>query len=232
MVDRSSAEPAPREAATIVLARAARDGGVEGVEVVVVRRAGEARFVPGFVVFPGGAIEPGDRDLARRWFGTVEERARACALRELAEEAGLLLRQRGTGTVSAVARGRGPAIEAGIPIRAERLPQIGRWVAPEFLDTRFDARFFAAAVDGAVEPTPDGAESDAAWWARPRDLLDGQRHGAVQLAWPTFKTLEALVPCTTVEEVLALRVEQVEPPGRSHVAPRPPPAVGDGEDAP
>src|SRR5436305_1999639 len=78
-----------RPAATIVLVRGATPD--PGIEVLVLRRSRSSRFVPGFVVFPGGAIDTGDADLAERWFWTREERARACALRQLREETGLRL---------------------------------------------------------------------------------------------------------------------------------------------
>src|SRR6266571_5289633 len=64
MDDRSRTAGAPRPAATIVLARAAPG---HGVEVLVLRRSEASRFAPGFVVFPGGAEDPDDDELARRW---------------------------------------------------------------------------------------------------------------------------------------------------------------------
>ncbi len=210
---------AARAAATIVLVRAAvASDAIERIEVLVLRRSAGSRFAPGCVVFPGGSNDAGDEELAERWFGTRSEAARACALRELAEEAGLLLTPDGTREAREPPRAMWSTFEAPA---FERLPEIGHWIAPEFLPTRFDARFFAAAVVGDPSPQADEREADAAWWAQPRDLLDGQREGTVQLAWPTFVTLEALATCHTVAEALALRVAQVPPPVRSHVAPRP-----------
>ncbi len=197
------ADPIPpaRPAATVVVARPA----APGVEVLVLRRSAGSRFVPGFVVFPGGSIDGGDRALADAWFGSEDEAPRACAVRELTEEAGLALTARGL-----VERGTGAV--GSEPPSIRQLPEIGRWIAPEFLPVRFDARFFAA-LGSDVEPRPDGVEVDLAWWARPDDVLGAQRSGEMPLAWPTLKTLEALAGCRSVEEVLALRVEQVAPPG-------------------
>ncbi len=202
-------EPA-RLAATIVVARPAR--APSEVEILVLRRSEAHRFAPGFVVFPGGAVDPGDRTLAARWFGAPEDDARACALRELAEETGLRL----TADRSLVPA----AAEDGAVPQREQLPEIAHWIAPEFLPMRFDARFFAAAVSRGGDEIPHGREAVAAWWALAADVLEGQRTGDIQLAWPTFKMLEALSRCRTVDDVLALRVEQVPPPVRSHVAPR------------
>src|ERR671931_2452308 len=77
----------PRPAATVIVAREASPS----VEVLVLRRSEQSRFAPGYAVFPGGSIEPGDTELAKRWFRDEEEAARACAIRELAEETGLAL---------------------------------------------------------------------------------------------------------------------------------------------
>ena len=62
----------PRQSASLILAR----GGDPGVELLLVRRNPRQRFMGGFWVFPGGAVEAG-------------ESHRATAVRELAEEAGV-----------------------------------------------------------------------------------------------------------------------------------------------
>jgi 8-oxo-dGTP pyrophosphatase MutT (NUDIX family) len=204
-----------REAATTVVVRPGRDGG--DIEVLALRRSGGSSFAPGFVVFPGGAIDPGDGGLALQWFGDADEQARACAVRELAEEAGLLIT--GEGVVE-IPTGAPQAIQPGALTR-ESLPEIGRWIAPDFLSARFDARFFATPASRGITPRPGEREADAVWWATPSDLLAQHRDGTTTLAWPTFKTLEALATCSTVQDVLALRIEQVPPPIASHIAPRP-----------
>jgi recombination protein RecT len=195
--------PVIRPAATVVVARP----GASGVEVLVARRSMASRFAPGFAVFPGGSVDHGDDQLALRWFGAHDERARACAVRELAEEAGLAATRKGVVAASAPMDGAW-----FLPPSIEQLPEIGHWVAPEFMAVRFDARFFAVACDQEVDPTADGVEVDAAWWARPADLLADHRAGGIPLAWPTLRTLEELAGCRDVGEVLALRVEQVSPP--------------------
>jgi len=130
------------------------------VEALVLRRAAASPFAAGYVVFPGGTVDEGDAELAERWFGDPGEAARACAVRELAEEAGLVLAH---GGVRALGAAEDPvaALDASMP-RREDIHPMARWLAPEFLAVRFDAEFFSAGA-------PDGS---------------------------------------TVEEVLALRVEQ------------------------
>ncbi|HEX2031228.1 MAG TPA: NUDIX domain-containing protein [Actinomycetota bacterium] len=195
----------PRPAATVIVARRAP----EGVEVLALRRAAESPFAPGFVVFPGGVVDPSDAGLAARLFGDPEELARACALRELYEEAGLLLTADGL-----IRRHPGrPLLEVAFdPPPASALVEVARWVAPEGLAVRFDARFFATAAPPGLEATPDGAEISRAWWARPADLLAGAEAGGDPLMWPTRVTLEALAACRSVAEVLALRMEQAPRP--------------------
>ena len=67
----------PRLAATVILLR----GETDQLEVLLVRRNPDARFMGGAWVFPGGAVdrEEGEGDAALR----------AAAVRELAEEAGI-----------------------------------------------------------------------------------------------------------------------------------------------
>ena len=164
-------------------------------------------------MFPGGAVEPADPERAERWFGDPVHAARACAVRELAEEAGLLSTAAGLVTAPG-ARGTGPEAVGdfpGGPPRAEALPEICRWIAPEDVPARFDTRFFAVAAPRELDPVPDGAEASHAWWARPPDLLEANNSGGCSLYWPTMKVLEGLAACRSVEEALAARISPDEP---------------------
>ncbi len=70
---RDDGEPTtPRQSASLILVR----DGKRGVELLLVRRNPAARFMGGFWVFPGGAVDRG-------------EDHRTAAARELAEEAGV-----------------------------------------------------------------------------------------------------------------------------------------------
>jgi 8-oxo-dGTP pyrophosphatase MutT (NUDIX family) len=72
-------ETVPRLAATVIVLRG--DGG--GLDVLLVKRNPEARFMGGAWVFPGGAVDRGE--------GHGEDALRAAAMRELSEEAGISL---------------------------------------------------------------------------------------------------------------------------------------------
>jgi len=196
-------EPSP--AATVVLARDAP----AGVEVAVLRRSRANRFAPGFVVFPGGMVEPRDEGLAEGWFGDRSELWRACAVREVAEETGVALTASGVRTLAA-----GEDLIAAVaasPPPVGLLPEVARWVAPECLSVRFDARFFAARAASELPLRADGVEADLAWWARPAELLD-ELELYETLMWPTHRMLQALADCRSTDEVTSLWVEQEPPP--------------------
>src|SRR5205823_8811005 len=74
----------PRQAASVILLR----GGGAALELLLVRRTPQARFMGGVWVFPGGAVDgaEGDGDAAHR----------AAAIRELQEEAAIRLEDRGS----------------------------------------------------------------------------------------------------------------------------------------
>jgi len=68
----SGAAATPRAASPVIVLR----GGADTLEVLLVRRTPNARFMGGVWVFPGGAVDPGEDE-------------RDAALRELAEEAAI-----------------------------------------------------------------------------------------------------------------------------------------------
>lgn len=74
----------PRPAASLILLRRGGKHAERGVEVLLVRRSPEARFMPGVWVFPGGGVDAADA-------GDEEAAHVACAIRELHEEAGIEL---------------------------------------------------------------------------------------------------------------------------------------------
>jgi len=190
-----------RRAATIVATRP----GPDGPEVLVVERSAASRFLPGYVAFPGGAVDVEDAEHARRWFGDPSEAARAAALRELIEETGIAVSSSG----AAGAAGLGDVDAA--PPAAGSLHEIARWIAPEDVPVRFDARYFAVELSAGVEPVADGGETADAWWVSPRTLLAEWRAGRRKLYWPTWLTVSELAGCGSVEALLALRLETREP---------------------
>lgn len=192
-----------RKAASVIAARPSADGP----EVLVVERGAGARFLPGYVAFPGGAADDGDAEKAGRWFGDPGEAPRACAVRELLEEVGLALTSHGLRT----ADGDGIASVDASPPSRDQLARIAHWIAPEGVPVRFDAQFFAVLAPEGLAPRPDAEEVRAAWWISPRGLLDAWRNGARKLYWPTYHTVSALARCVSVDELFELRIETREP---------------------
>jgi 8-oxo-dGTP pyrophosphatase MutT (NUDIX family) len=73
------AETTPRVAATVILLR----GGRTGLELLLVQRNPESRFMGGAWVFPGGAVDRSE--------GDGQAAVRAAAIREVEEETGITL---------------------------------------------------------------------------------------------------------------------------------------------
>jgi 8-oxo-dGTP pyrophosphatase MutT (NUDIX family) len=174
-------EPAvPRPAASVVLLRRGGRHSDRALEVLLLKRTEVASFMPGVWVFPGGAVDPGD--------GEGEVGYRACAVRELAEEAGIELP------------------------REEELVLFSRWITPEVISRRFDAWFFLALAPAHTPPKPDGVETTDAGWFEPRAVLAANAAGEMALAFPTVKQLQSLLPYAgSVEAISAHRNREVKP---------------------
>jgi 8-oxo-dGTP pyrophosphatase MutT (NUDIX family) len=170
----------PRPAASVVLLRRGSKHSDRCLEVLLLKRTESAKFMPGVWVFPGGAVDPTD--------GKSEAGHRACAVRELAEEAGIELAE------------------------DEELVLFSRWITPAVVLRRFDAWFFLALAPVHTPPRPDGVETTDAGWFEPRAALDANAAGTLALAFPTVKQLESLLPYHSADEVLeAHRDREVEP---------------------
>ena len=91
------------------------------LEILVVVRSENLRFLSGFTAFPGGMTEKDDR------CDSTRKTAENCALRELSEELGL----------------SAEVVESLRP----RLAHIGTWMTPEYLVDDFETYFFAVEVD-------------------------------------------------------------------------------------
>jgi 8-oxo-dGTP pyrophosphatase MutT (NUDIX family) len=170
----------PRPSASVVLLRRGGKHGDRALEVLLLKRTEEARFMPGVWVFPGGGVDEGD--------GEGEDGHRACAVRELEEEAGIAL--------------------AG----DEELILFSRWITPEVISRRFDAWFFLAMAPAHTPPEPDGVETIEAGWFEPHAALAAQQAGEMALAFPTINQLRMLREFRTANEAIeAHRGREVEP---------------------
>ena len=203
-----------REAASVVAVRS----GAEGPQVLVLERGPDSRFLPSYIVFPGGAVDGDDAALAERWFGSPDEAARAAAVRELVEEAGLALTA--TGIVDAGEPDTLARIHAAPPT-ADQLRELCHWIAPEEVPVRFDARYYAVEAPAGLDPAPDGDEAIHAWWVSPAMLWPSGSGASASSTGRPGTRCTRLAECVTAEDLLGLRFETREPNeerGRTHAA--------------
>ena len=147
---------------------------------------------PAFGCSPGGVVEPDDL-AAQAQGGTTEAELqdlahRACAARELGEEAGIEL-----------------------PADADLRPW-SRWITPEAAPVRFDTRFYVTLAPPHSRARPDGAETTEATWISPAEALERHQGDDLPLVFPTIKHLESLLPYSSSDEALAAaRDRRIEP---------------------
>lgn len=203
------------------------------LEVLMVRRNDRGQFASA-QVFPGGVVEPQDRDEA--WLDHVDgaegldadERAlRIAAIRETFEETAVL--------VGEDARGRCPPLGdvAGLPfiaiVRAHRLRlklsgivSFAHWITPEHAPKRFDTHFYLARAVGDGVAVCDGAETVALEWAAPDAIIERARAGERSILFPTLSNLRRLAE--SGDAAAAIEAARRRPHFTVH--PRPEPAAG------
>lgn len=153
-------------AATVILLR----DTANGPETLMLRRNSKIAF-GGMWVFPGGRVDDEDAPGAPQ-----EERARAAAVREAAEEASL-------------------------SIAAESLVCFSHWTPPPIEIRRFGTWFFAARAPEAEVAIDQGEITDSQW-IRPGDALEKQRAKEIELVPPTYVTLHYLARYRDVDAAL------------------------------
>src|SRR5262249_3680835 len=107
---------APRSASTVLLLR---DGAAREIEVFMMVRHHQIEFNSGALVFPGGSVDAGDKEIMARpelcsggeGLDEGDLGFRIAAIRETFEESGILL-ARPKGAASLVEAGRAAEVEA------------------------------------------------------------------------------------------------------------------------
>lgn len=215
-----------RPAATLVLTR----DGLDGLEVLLLQRTWKAAFLPGFHVFPGGAVDdadqacrdhiagPGDRTISHTM--SLDEGGAdymVAAIRECFEEAGILL---ATGDDGKLIGAGHPVHEYrdqlfqghtcldtlcrdhGLTLALDHLAYLSHWITPPGPPRRFDTRFFVAAAPDGQTASHDGQETIDHIWICPRQALEEQRKGQRLLGLPTIRTLRVLSDFRTTAELM------------------------------
>ncbi len=199
--------PALTEAASVLLAR-----GPGSAEVFAVRRSAVLRFFGGFHAFPGGKVHPDDAATAAR-FPTGDgstsplDVRRVAAVRELFEEAGVLLARRPDGSFPPMSadlvRLRRELTasrlafadllrQRDLTLRAADLLPVGSLVTPPFTPIRYDTTFFVAELPPEQEPAVWPGELDDGQWTTAADLLGRWTRGECLVSPPTVSLLEAV----------------------------------------
>ena len=218
----------PRPASTILLLRDSDTSRGE-IEVFMMVRHYEIDFQSGALVFPGGAVDPGDQDIIERpelyrggeGLDTATLSFRIAAIRETFEESGILLaRPRGSNTL--VDAGRAGEIEAasraalcegktsflkvltdnGMLLALDLLVPYAHWITPAGVPKRFDTWFFLAATPPEQAGAHDGKESTDSIWVSPREALAGGESGRFKLPFPTTRNLIKLGKQSSVQAAL------------------------------
>lgn len=225
---------APRPASTILLLRDAVAKPVDGnshdeIEVFMMVRHYEIDFNSGALVFPGGSVDKGDKEIIANpalysggeGLDDAELSFRIAAIRETFEESGILL-ARPIGSQALVDAKRAGEIEAanraalcdgnitflkvltdnGMLLALDELVPYAHWITPEGMPKRFDTWFFLAAAPPEQVGAHDGKESTDSIWVSPREALEGGESGRFKLPFPTTRNLIKLGKQTKVKAAL------------------------------
>lgn len=238
-----------RLAATVMLVRPADRAPLE---VFMLRRSQASHFVPDAYVFPGGTLDASDTspemlartrglseaDLARQFRTqtstslpvardevTTQERAGlvVAAIRELFEEAGVLLACDATGAPlsasrlsgheNALARSRA-RLHAGQIAFRDVLTELdayadgsapalfSQWITPPVYPNRYDAHFFLALAEPDTPATADAYETHDGIWIDPKDALERCAEGRLRMVYPTIKHVERLAKFPSAQAAL------------------------------
>lgn len=219
MTDVRSA-PEIKPAATILLLR-----DQPGFEVLMVKRHHQIDFASGALVFPGGKSHTGDHDPA--WAEHVlgwddhdaEQRGlRIAAIREVFEEAGILLAARRDGAPiggEACPMETRQAVDAGTThfldvvrdldarLDLSRLTTFARWITPPLTPKRFDTWFYAVKAPDDQLAACDGRETVDAEWIAPAEALRLAEAGARKVIFPTRMNLKLLAEAADAADAVA-----------------------------
>ena len=165
-----------KASATIVVVR----DGDRGIEALLLKRNSELSHMPDAWVFPGGKVDADDPGVDEL------ERARAAAVRELEEEAGLVM-------------------------APDSLRVFSHWLTPVVVKRRFSTWFWLAPVKGETSISVDGSEIVEHRWVTAVDALDENNTGRLALPPPTLVTLCDVAAHASVD-ALASAVSQRQPP--------------------
>jgi 8-oxo-dGTP pyrophosphatase MutT (NUDIX family) len=209
-----------KPAATILLLR-----DEPGFEVLMVKRHHQIDFASGALVFPGGKTHAGDddpdwSDHVVGWdeFEGVQRGLRIAAIREVFEEAGILLGRRRDGSSiggeacpmdvrAAVDRGETHFLEVvrdlDCRLDLDALTVFARWITPNMMPKRFDTWFYAVNAPADQLAACDGRETVDAEWIAPSEVLRLAEAGERKVIFPTRMNLQLLAEASSAGDAVA-----------------------------
>lgn len=212
-------------ASTIILLRDVP--ATDSFEVLMMERRKTVGFAAGMVVFPGGKVDEADLDpdlVARCRGGTSDDPLlafRVAVLRELFEEAGILLAEDREGQpidnatrTRLIEDFRAPlladeigfatiAAEADLYFAPQDLAHFAHWITPEVAPRRFDTHFFAIRAPAEQHAILPGGEAVEMAWCRPGDMLAKAKAGETALMFPTLLNMQLLAGAADTATALA-----------------------------
>lgn len=220
----------PRLASAVMLLRDTAPG--QGIEVFMVRRVIQSDFMPDVFVFPGGSVSADDRAAEQVCTPVAPGKAdpegrtilgggtRAAAIRELFEEAGVLLAYRGEqilaigeediarfdGYRQAFNQRKGSLIEMAhaenLRLATDRLGYFAHWITPEGMPKRFDTHFFITTAPAEQQAAHDRLETSDGIWISPAEALARSESSEFPLVFATIHQLRELAAFHSVKEAL------------------------------
>jgi len=209
-----------RPAATILLLR-----DTPGFEVLMVKRHHQIDFASGALVFPGGKTHAGDDDpdwadhvVGWDQFDAVQRGLRIAAIREVFEEAGILLARRRDGASiggeacpmdvrAAVDRGETHFLDVvrdlDCRLDLDALTVFARWITPVMMPKRFDTWFYAVDAPADQLAACDGRETVDAEWIAPSEVLRLANAGERKVIFPTRMNLQLLAEASSAADAVA-----------------------------
>jgi 8-oxo-dGTP pyrophosphatase MutT (NUDIX family) len=89
-----------------------------------------------------------------------------------------------------------------LTLAADRLHYFSHWITPWIFPIRYDVRFFICEAPAGQEARHDGIELTDHLWITPQEALRRYRENRFEMVYPTFMTMQTLLPYRQIEEVI------------------------------
>ena len=194
-------------------------------EVLMVKRHHQIDFASGALVFPGGKSHAGDHDpnweahsVGWEAYDADQRGLRIAAIREVFEEAGILLARRRDGqpmSGEACPMAVRQAVDAGTTrfidvvssldayLDLDALTVFARWITPPLTPKRFDTWFYAVNAPAEQLAACDGRETVDAEWIAPSEALRLAAEGRRKVIFPTRMNLQLLAEAAGAADAVA-----------------------------